>query len=102
MSNPPADWHAEDVKAAVRKTGVSLTALARQHGLSESAVRMTLRRSWPRVEAIIARHLGKKPQAIWPSRYDARGRPLPGLHAADRQHRSRPAPTPHRQKAEVA
>lgn len=102
MPKPPADWHPEDVKAAVRKTGVSLTALAIQHGLSESAVRMTLRQPWPRVEAIIAKHLGQKPQAIWPSRYDARGRPLSGLHAADKQHRSRPDPTPHRQKHEAA
>lgn len=102
MPKPREDWHPEDVKAAVRKTGVSLTALAVQHGLSGSAVRLTLRRPWPRVEAIIAKHLGKRPQAIWPSRYDTRGRPLSGLHAADRPHRSRPAPTPHRQKSEAA
>ena len=102
MPTNRTDWHPEDVKAAVRKTGATLTSLAVGHGLSESAVRRALISPWPRVEAIIARHLGKKPQAIWPSRYDARGRPLSGLHAADKQHRSPPVKTPHRQKSEAA
>lgn len=96
------DWHPEDVKAAVRKTGTSLAALSRKHGLSKTAARRALRCPWPRVQAIIAKHLGLKPQAIWPSRYDARGRPLPGLRATDSQHRSGPASTPHRQKHEAA
>ncbi|WP_425498802.1 helix-turn-helix domain-containing protein [Pannonibacter anstelovis] len=71
-----SDWHAEDIKAAIRKTGVTLTALALQHGWSESAVRHALRRAWPEVEAVIARHLGRQPQDIWPSRYRADGLPL--------------------------
>ena len=101
MADAP-DWHPEDVKAAVRKTGVTLTSLALQHGLSESAVRQTLRRPMPRVEAIIAAHLGIRPQAIWPSRYDRRGRPLSGLYAADKQHPSHQSSIPHRQKSEAA
>ena len=96
------NWHPEDVKAAVRKTGTSLTALALAHGLSESAVRRALIRPWPRVEAVIAAHLGRQPQDIWPSRYDARGRPLRGSRSTDKRHRSARPASPHRQKLEAA
>lgn len=102
MKRPATDWHPEDVKAAVRKSGTSLTALALTHGLSESAVRRALIQPWPNVQAIIAKHLGRKPQDIWPSRYDARGRPLRGIRSTDRQHRSAATTSPHRQKLEAA
>lgn len=98
----PKDWHPEDVKAAIRKTGCSMSDLSRRHGLSATAVRRALVCPWPRVQAIIARHLGHKPQDIWPSRYDARGRPLRGLRATDRTHRSAARPDPHRQKEAAA
>jgi Ner family transcriptional regulator len=98
----PTDWHAEDVKAAVRKTGTTLTALALANGLSESAVRLVLIRPWPKVQAIVARHIGLRPQDIWPSRYDALGRPLRGLHASRSPHRSAAPASPHRQKSEAA
>lgn len=96
------DWHPEDVKAAIRKTGTTLTALALAHGLSESAVRITLLRAWPRVEALIARHLGRRPQEIWPSRYDSLGQPRRGLRAVHRKQRSAIRYAPHRQKSEAA
>lgn len=35
-------WHPEDIKAAIRKRGVSLTALAVSHGLRPSACRESL------------------------------------------------------------
>lgn len=72
---PVADMHPEQVKAAVRMTGVTLTELAERHGYSESAVRRTLRVPWPSVEAIIARQIGKRPQDVWPSRYHSDGSP---------------------------
>lgn len=93
----PADWHPEDVKAAIRKTGVTLTALAKRHGLTGSAVRMTLIRPWPRVEAIVASHLGCRAQDIWPSRYDASGQPLRG-RGTGKAKASRSSPRTHRQK----
>ena len=96
------DWHPEDIKAAIRKTGASLTALAVRHGLSESAVRTTLRQPWPRVQAIIARHIGLAPQILWPSRYDAKGRPLAGLHSINRMQRSPGEAPVKRQKSEAA
>ena len=72
---PTRDMHPEDVKAAIRKTGATLTSLAEQHGYSESAVRRTLRVRWPAIEAIIAKRIGKPPQQIWPSRYNPDGTP---------------------------
>ena len=102
MARHPQDWHREDIKAAVRKSGTTLSALALAHGLSVGAMHRVLRVAWPRAQAIIAAHLGLKPEQIWPSRYDASGRPLPGLRSISRRHPSPPRATPHRQKSEAA
>lgn len=88
------DWHPEDVKAAVRKTGVTLTALAMQHGWSESVVRRTLRVPWPAVEAVIAKQIGRRPQDIWPSRYHPDGSPR---SRASKGHSNRGRARRHRQ-----
>jgi Ner family transcriptional regulator len=102
MKQQPADWHPEDVKAAIRKTGTTLAALSRAAGLSAGAGKRCLIVAWPRVEAVIACHLGTVPQSIWPTRYDAFGRPLRGLRAIDSGKPSRPGQSPHRQKLEAA
>lgn len=102
MKQPqPADMDREDIKAAIRKTGITLNDLSRRHGYSVAAVRMTLKRPSPAVQAIIASHLGRKPQDIWPSRYDADGEPLRGVRSNKRD-TSRLAAAPHRQKHEAA
>jgi Ner family transcriptional regulator len=62
-------WHAEDVKAAIRKKGTTLTALSDLHGYSDSYLRGTLIRHRPHGEAIIAEFLGVSPADIWPERY---------------------------------
>jgi Ner family transcriptional regulator len=62
-------WHAEDVKAAVRKKGTTLTALSELHGYSDSYLRGTLIRHRPYGEAVIAEFLGVSPAEIWPERY---------------------------------
>lgn len=68
------DWHSEDVKAAIRKKGSTLTALAKANGLSvQSLSHAILERSSARAEIIIADFLGVHPMQIWPSRYDKRG-----------------------------
>lgn len=67
---PRADWDAEDVKAAVRKSPFkSFANLGRAHGLEPGTLRAALSKSAPRYEAIIAAALGLQPQDIWPSRY---------------------------------
>lgn len=70
------DWHPEDVKAAIRKTGLSCERLSVGLGYGMSSVGIALRRPWPKLEALIARHLGRDAWAIWPSRYDEHGNPL--------------------------
>ncbi len=70
-------WHPEDIKAAVRKRGLTLSALAARHDMSTQAVSRALHeRSSARAEKVIADFLGVHPMQIWPSRYDARGERL--------------------------
>lgn len=71
-----SDWHPEEVKAAVRMNGTSLSELSREHGYADSAAGLALRQPWPAVEKIIASFLKKRPWEIWPSRYDRKHRPL--------------------------
>lgn len=101
MKSRPKDWHPEDIKAAVRKTGTTLSAISRAAGLSDGAAKRALDIPWPRAEAIIAAALDLRPQDIWPSRYQADGRPRQGLHVG-RKNRSAPPTTPHRQNSEAA
>ena len=94
-----ADWHPEDVKAAIRKSGITLSELSERAAYEGSATRQALRRPWPAVEGVIARRLGLQPQDIWPSRYTPDGTPRRIRSvAADR----RPEfPKKHRQKERV-
>jgi Ner family transcriptional regulator len=71
---PQPDWHAEDIKAAVRKKGKTLADLARDNGLSESACRKSLKVAAPRSDRAIADFLNTPLHELWPSRYDTAGR----------------------------
>jgi Ner family transcriptional regulator len=93
------DWHPEDVKAAIRKTGITLTGLAIEAGYNGAAVRAALRLPWPQIEAIIARRLGTAPWVIWPSRYDSFGNPL---RAPGHKNRSPRGAKNHQQKENAA
>lgn len=88
-----SDWHREDVKAALRKLGLTFVRLAATHGCSPDAFRKTLLRPSHRIEAIIAARLGVAPRAIWPSRYDGTGDPIVcRKHAGARRGRQRQKP----------
>lgn len=63
------DWHPADIISAVKKTGTTIAALSREHGLASSTLGNTLYRKWPRGERIIAEHLSIPAKEIWPSRY---------------------------------
>ncbi len=93
-----ADWHREDIKAAVRKTGITLRKLAQEAGFSTWAVSRALDGPWPTMEAIIARRLRLHPSVIWPSRYDATGAPLRARRAAFAAKRIPNTVSPSRQK----
>ncbi|MBN8999077.1 MAG: helix-turn-helix domain-containing protein [Rhizobiales bacterium] len=70
-----ADPHPEDIKAMIRKRGLTLEALSQRLGYSRVVVGVALRRPWPAVEAGIAPFLGVAPAQLWPDRYDATGQP---------------------------
>jgi len=63
------DWHPADIIAGLRKQGTSLAAVSRGAGLASSTLANALTRHWPKGERIIAGILNKRPEEIWPSRY---------------------------------
>lgn len=69
------DWHPADIVAALRKAGWTLRKLDQANGYRPNAVQHALRQPYPKAERIIARAIGVEPHEIWPSRYDADGRP---------------------------
>lgn len=76
-------WHAEDIKAAVRKRGTSLKALATDNGLCESACRASLRRPQPTSDKVIAEFLGEPLHRLWPNRYTPTGERRTVRHVRD-------------------
>ena len=76
VTSKSLDWQPEAIIAALHGKQITLTGLSKKAGYHRSAASVALRRSWPAVERLIASALHKKPPEIWPSRYDARGRPL--------------------------
>ncbi|MGE0416453.1 MAG: helix-turn-helix domain-containing protein [Acetobacteraceae bacterium] len=71
-----ADWHPADVLASLKKRGTSLAALSVANGYHPTAAGKALKRPWPALEQLIANAVGMAPQQLWPSRYDAEGKPL--------------------------
>lgn len=73
MSQPAKGWHREDVKAAIRKRGISLEQLSEAHGLDKRSCSLALLRPHFAAELVIAEFLGVSPRQIWPHRYDDDG-----------------------------
>lgn len=71
MLTKSQDWHAEDIKAAIRKRGLTISQLSRNNGLAAATLRNVFRHHWPKGERIIAEALGTEPQKIWPTRYES-------------------------------
>lgn len=71
MAKPkrPRNWHPEDIKAAVRKAGWTLTALSLANGLPEHSCRHACRHPNFEGEIAIARVLGIAASQIWPNRF---------------------------------
>ncbi len=74
--------HPEQIKAAVRMRGTTLTALARAAGLHPRAITLAMRQPWPRAEMALADFLGCSPADLFPDRYDANGNPKRGKAVA--------------------
>ena len=69
------DWHPADVLAALKKRGHTLAGLSVEGGYHPTAAGKALKQPWPALEALIAKAIGLPAEQIWPSRYDAEGRP---------------------------
>jgi len=54
-------WHKEDIKAAIRKRGVTMEALSLANGLHVNARTMALIRPSIHAERVIAEYLGVSP-----------------------------------------
>lgn len=63
------DLHRADIIAALKKKGISMSALSRENGLASTTLANALERSWPKGEQIIANAIGLTPAEVWPSRY---------------------------------
>lgn len=74
-------WHPEDIKAAIRKKGTTLSALATNNGLSDSACRAALIRSVPEAERVISTFLNVPLHVLWPARHE---RPASGTTRHER------------------
>ncbi|WJV54677.1 helix-turn-helix transcriptional regulator [Prodigiosinella aquatilis] len=64
------DWHPADIIAGLRKRGTTMAAVSREAGLASSTLANALTRHWPKGERLIAEALHKRPEEIWPSRYN--------------------------------
>ena len=62
----------EWIKFQLRLRGTTLSAMARELGVSRQAMGQTLASSYPRLERAIAARLGMEPWDIWPERYAKR------------------------------
>jgi len=72
------DWHRKDIIAAICKTGTNLSQLSFSLGYKAGVLLNALHGPAPKYERLIAEHLGKKPQQLWPSRYHDDGTPRSG------------------------
>lgn len=70
-------WHQQDIVAAVKKRGSSLSQLAVEHGYKRGSLHRSLYKRYPKAHAIIAAFLGVPRSTIWPQWYDAADRLLP-------------------------
>lgn len=70
------DWHAEDIKAAIRKRGVTMTDLALSRAMPEASVRNAIARPFAKGELVIAEFLQIPLHEIWPNRWTKEGKRL--------------------------
>lgn len=74
----PKDWTRHDVLYAVRRTGTCLQQLSLKLGFNRATLANALYAPYPKYERIIAEHLGKPVQEVWPTRYHEDGTPKSG------------------------
>lgn len=73
MAQPKKAWHAEDIKAAVRKKGSTLRAISTGANLCLDAGTIALKKPFPSANRAIAKFLGLRLHDLWPQWYDKKG-----------------------------
>lgn len=71
----PKSWHKEEIKAAVRMRGTTLSDLALSAGLGSSTCRLALCAPCFPGEQVIAEFIGVPAHELWPDRYEPDGTP---------------------------
>lgn len=66
-------WDAPGILAEVKRKGETLTSLARNAGLNDSACRTSLTRPFPAADKVISDFLGVPLHKLWPERYEKDG-----------------------------
>ncbi len=69
----------QDIIFALRKSGTTLTAVARLHGVHANTMRSALIRRQPRQNRQIAEALGRSVHDLWPEWFDEAGRSIQKL-----------------------
>jgi Ner family transcriptional regulator len=92
-------WHSEDIKAAIRKHGITLESLSEDNGLNKRACSLALIRPFWAAEMVIAEFLGVSPRQIWPQRYDPDGA---YRHPKSQNHHTRRAASRNAQEGKAA
>lgn len=73
MDIPKDSAHRREwIKYQLRLKGISLSAIARELGVSRHAPRIALVTPYPRMERAIAAKIGVPPEILWPERYDTK------------------------------
>jgi len=91
--------HPEDLKATIRKTGLSVHAVGERAGIPGNTVCKSLYVPCPKGNRVIAAYLGRKLNELWPEWYDTAGNRLPSRSC---EHDSRADRANHGQKRQAA
>ena len=73
VPNDPTERR-EWIKFQLRIRGSSLSAVAREMGVSRHATNLALAKPYPRMERAIAAKIGIPPCQLWPERYAGKAR----------------------------
>lgn len=85
--------HPEDIKASIRKTGVTPADLARELGVSHMSVSYVIegRHTSRRIADRIAEITGKSLNQLWPGKYDKAAQPAPAAEPVSQPKRLKTA-----------
>lgn len=87
MAQKRAGWHQQDIIAAIRKNGSSISRLSIEQGFHRGTLHGALYKRSPGLNAIIADFIGVSRHELWPHWFGPDDQPLPLSHHPVRQSR---------------